>query len=103
MLSPFSNKWHQEILTEKQQKDPIIKLVYQQVTAGKKPKTSAIINIKSKAVQKYLLQVNRLAHQKGGLHQLYIDNAAGDHQVVLPVKYQAQVLHLLMMAKVIHE
>ena len=40
---------------EEQQKDPILALVYKQVTAGKKPKTSAIAKMKSKAVRKYLL------------------------------------------------
>ena len=41
---------------EEQQKDPILELVYQQVTAGAKPKTSAMAKVKSKAVRKYLLQ-----------------------------------------------
>ena len=43
-------------MKEEQQKDLILKLVYKQVTAGKKPKTSAIAKGKSKAVRKYLLQ-----------------------------------------------
>ena len=45
-----------EEMKEEQQKDPNLGLVYKQVTAGKKPKTSAITKIKSKAVRKYLLQ-----------------------------------------------
>ena len=48
-----------EEMKEEQQKDPILELIYKQVTAGKKPKTSAIAKIKSKAVRKYLLQFNR--------------------------------------------
>ena len=44
-----------EKMAEEQQKDPTLKLVYQLVTAGKKPKASAIAKIKSKAVQKYVL------------------------------------------------
>ena len=40
-----------EQMAKKQQKDPTLKLVYQLVTAGKKPK----IKIKSKSVRKYLL------------------------------------------------
>ena len=39
-----------EQLSEEQQKDPTLKLVYQLVTAGEKAKTSAIAKIKSKAV-----------------------------------------------------
>ena len=55
-------------MKEEQQKDPILKLVYKQVTTGKKPKTSAITKIKSKAVRKYLLQFNQLTLRKGVLH-----------------------------------
>ena len=53
-----------EEMKEEQQKDPILRLVYKQVTAGEKPKTSAITKIKSKAVRKYLLQFERLNLKK---------------------------------------
>ena len=56
-------------MSEKQQKDPTLELVYQLVTAGEKPKTSAIAKIKSKAMRKYLLQFNRLTLKR----VLYID------------------------------
>ena len=82
-------------MAEEQQKDPTLELVYQLVTAGEKPKTLAIAKIKSKAVQKYLLQFDRLTLKKGVLHQLYIHNDVEFHQMVLPIKYQAQVLCLL--------
>ena len=82
-------------MSEEQQKDPTLELVYQLVTAGEKPKTSAIAKIKSKAVRKYLLQFDRLTLKKGVLHRLYIHNDVEFHQMVLPIKYQAQVLHLL--------
>ena len=55
-------------MAEEQQKDPTLELVYQLVTAGEKPKTSAIAKIKSKAVRKYLLQFDRLTLKKGVLH-----------------------------------
>ena len=45
-------------MREEQQEDPILRLIYNQVTAGKKPKTSAIAKMKSKAVREYLLQFN---------------------------------------------
>ena len=51
-----------EEMKEEQQKDPILKLVYKQVTAGEKLKTS-------KAVRKYLLQFDWLTLKKGVLHQ----------------------------------
>ena len=79
-------------MAEEQQKDPTLRLVYQLVTAGEKPKTLAIAKIKSKAVRKYLLQFDRLTLKKGVLHQLYIHNDVEFHQMVLPIKFQAQVL-----------
>ena len=53
-----------EQMAEKQQKDPTLEQVYQQGTAGEKPKTLAIAKIKSKAVRKYLLQFDRLTIKK---------------------------------------
>ena len=49
-----------EEMKEEQQKDPILKLIYKQITAGEKPKISAIAKVKSKAVRKYLLQFDWL-------------------------------------------
>ena len=84
-----------EEMKEEQQKDPILRLVYKFVTAGNKPKTSAIAKMKSKAVRKYLLQFERLTLKKGVLHRLYINNDVEYHQLILPLKYQPQVLKLL--------
>ena len=84
-----------EEMKEEQQKDPILGLVYKYVTAGEKPKTSAITKMKCKAVRKYLLQFKRLTLKKGVLNQLYINNDVKYHQLILPIKYQAQVLKLL--------
>ena len=84
-----------EKMAEEQQKDPTFKLAYQWVTAGEKSKTLAIAKIRSKAVRKYLLQFNRLTMKKGVLHWLFINNDVEYHQMVLPLKYQAQVLQLL--------
>ena len=83
-----------EEMKEEQQKDPILKLIYKQVTVDKKPKTSAITKMKSKSVSKYLLQFNWLTLEKGVLHWLYINNDVEYHQLILPIKYQAQVLNL---------
>ena len=55
-------------MSEEQQKNPTLELVYQLVTAGEKPKTLAIAKIKYKAVRKYLLQFDRLTLKKGVLH-----------------------------------
>ena len=84
-----------EEMKEEQQKDPILGLVYKYVTASEKPKTSAIAKMKSKAVRKYLLQFKRLTLKKGVLRRLYINNDVEYHQLILPIKYQAQVLKQL--------
>ena len=83
-----------EEMKEEQQKDLLLKLVYKQVIAGEKLKTSTIAKVKSKAVRKYLLQFDRLTLKKGVLHHLYINNDV-EHQMILPIKYQAQVFCLL--------
>ena len=74
-----------EQMAKEQQKVPTLELEYQLVTAGEKPK----------AVRKYLFQFDRLTMKKGVLHQLYINNDVEYHQMVLPIKFQAQVLRLL--------
>ena len=84
-----------EEMKKEQQKDPILRLIYKQVTAGEKPKTSAITKMKSKAVRKYLLQFKWLTLKKGVLHQIYINNDVEYHQLILLIKYQAQMLKLL--------
>ena len=93
-VSTFEHVTPQQMAKELQE-DPTLELVYQLVTAGEMPKTLAIAKIKSKAVRKYLLQFNRLTMEKGVLHQLYINNDVEYHQMVLPIKFQAQVLQLL--------
>ena len=70
-------------------------MVYKHVTADEKLKTSAIAKVKSKAVRKYLLQFDWLTLKKGVLYRLCINNDVEYHQLILPVKYQAQVLTLL--------
>ena len=84
-----------EDMAEEQKRDSILGLICQYVTARKKLKISAISKIKSKAVQKYLLQFDRLTFKQGVLHQLYINNDVEYHQMILPLKYQAQVLQTL--------
>ena len=70
MLNSVSvlNQVTPEDIAGEQKTDPILGLVCQYVTAREKLKTSAISKIKSKAVQKYLLQLDRLTYKKGVLH-----------------------------------
>ena len=51
--------------------------------------------ILSPRLKKYLLQFKRLTFKKAVLHQLYINNDIDYHQLVLSVKYQAQVFQLI--------
>ena len=61
---PVFGKVTPEEMKEEQQKDLILKLLYKQITAGEKLKTSAITKVKSKAVRKYLLQFDQLTLKK---------------------------------------
>ena len=58
MLNAVSvlNQVTPEDMAEEQNKDPILRLLCLYITAGEKLKSSPITKIKSKAVQKYLLQ-----------------------------------------------
>ena len=57
-----------EDMVEEQKINPILGLVCQYVTTGEKLKSLAIAKIKSKAVQKYLLQFDRLTFKQGVLY-----------------------------------
>ena len=81
-----------EATAENQKRDPILRLVYPYVTATEKLKSLAITKIKSRVVWKYLLHFDRLAFKQGFLHHLYINNNVEYHQMILPIRYQAQVL-----------
>ena len=82
-------------MAEEQKRDPILGLVCQFVIAREKLESSAIAKIKSKAVRKYFLEFGRLTFKQGGLYQLYINDDVEYHQMILPVKYQAQVPQML--------
>ena len=74
-------------VTEKSQKDPIVSLVYKYVAIGAKPKPTAIANIASKSVRRYLLRFDHLTFKSGVLHWLYTTKNALYHQLVLPQIY----------------
>ena len=90
MLSALSllNQVTLEDMAEEKRKDPILRLVCLNITAGEKLKSSDITEIKSKTVQKYLLQFDRLTFKQGVLYHLYINNDVEYHQMILPIKYQ---------------
>ena len=82
-------------MAEEQKRDPILGLVCPYVTAREKWKSLAIVKIKSKVVQKYLLKFDRLTFKQGGLHCMYINNNVEYHQMIFTIKYQVQVLQML--------
>ena len=89
------NQVMSEDMVEEQKKDPIIRLVCLYVTAREKLKSLAIVKIKSNAVQKYLLQFDRLTFKQGVLHCSYMNNGVEYHQMILPIKYQVWVFQML--------
>ena len=89
------NQVTSEDMVEEQKRDSILCLVCHYVTAREILKTSAISKIKSKAVQKYLLQFDRLTFKQQVLHQLYINNDVEYYQMILPLAYQAHMLQML--------
>ena len=70
MLTSVSvlNQVTPEDMAEEQKRDSILGLVCQYVTAREKLKALAISKVKSKALQKYFLQFDRLTFKQGVLH-----------------------------------
>ena len=71
-------------MAKAQHKDSVLGLVIPYIHKGVKPKGLVIAKIKCKAVQKYLLQFDRLVLKQGVLHCIYISNDVETHQLVLP-------------------
>ena len=81
-------------MSQQQQKDNQLSLVYSMVQDGNKPSLSQIKRVKSKYVRRLLLQYDRLIIKQGVLHRLYFNNDEEYHQLVLPIKYRQQVKEL---------
>ena len=95
---PVLNQVTPEDMVEEQKKDPFLRLVCPYVTAREKLKSWAITKIKSKAVQKYLLQFDRLTFKQGVLHHFYINIDVDYHKMILPIKYQVLGFKCYLMA-----
>ena len=54
-----------------------------------------IRKIKSRPVQRYLHQFDRLAFQQGVLHRVYEQDGAKYHQLILLIEFRAQAMELL--------
>ena len=82
-------------MAKAQTKNSVLGLVILFICKGVKSKGSVISKIRCKAVCKYLLQFDQLVLKQGVLHQIYITNDIESHQLVLPLKYDEAVLHML--------
>ena len=65
------------------------------VKSGKKPMFAQIRKIKSRPVQRYLHQFDRLVFRQGVLHRVYEQDGAKYHQLTLPIEFRAQAMELL--------
>ena len=82
-------------MAEARNKDSVLGLVIPFMCKGVKPKGLVIAKIRCKAAHKYLLQFDHLVFKQGVLHQIYIINDVGTHQLLLSLKYHEAVLHML--------
>ena len=65
------------------------------VKSCKKPMLSQIRKIKSRPMQRYLHQFDRLVFRQGVLHRVYEQDGAKYHQHILPIEFRAQAMELL--------
>ena len=80
---------------EAQEEDIDISKTIHHVKSGKKPMLAQIRKIKSRPVQRYLCQFDRLVFRQGVLHRVYEQDGAKYHQLVLPIEFRAQAMELL--------
>ena len=81
-----------ESMAEHQKADGQIAPAYFAVEQDKKPSSSKIHRVRSKASRKLLLQFDRLEIKKGVLHRTYVCDEIEYHQLVLPQQFRQRVL-----------
>ena len=72
------------IMKEAQEEDVDIRKTICYVKSGRKPMLAQIRKIKSRPVQRYLQQFDRLVFHQGVLHRVYEQDWAKYHQPILP-------------------
>ena len=72
------------MMKEAQEEDVDISKIIRYVKSGKKPTLAQIRKIKSRPVQRYLHQFDRLVFRQGVLHRVYEQDGAKYHQLILP-------------------
>ena len=77
------------MMKEAQEKDVDISKTIFYIKSGKKPMLAQIRKIKSRPVQRYLCQFDRLVFRQGVLHRVYEQDGAKYHQLILLIKFRA--------------
>ena len=83
------------VMKEAQGEDVDISKTMHCVKSGRKPMLAQIRKIKSRPVQRYLCQFDRLVFRQGVLHRVYEKDGAKYHQLILPIEFRAQAMELL--------
>ena len=83
------------MMKEAQEEDVDISKTICYVKSGKKPMLAQIRKVKSRPVQRYLHQFDRLVFRQGVLHRVYEQDGAKYHQLILPIEFRAQAMELL--------
>ena len=83
------------MMKEAQEEDVDISKTICYVKSGKKPMLAQIRKVKSRPVQRYLHQFDRLVFRQGVLHRVYEQDGAKYHQLILPIEFSAQAMELL--------
>ena len=83
------------MMKEAQEEDVDISKTICYVKSGKKPMLAQIRKVKSRHVQRYLHQFDRLVFRQGVLHRVYEQDGAKYHQLILPIEFRAQAMELL--------
>ena len=83
------------MMKEAQEEDVDISKTMCYVKSGRKPTLAQIRKIKSRPVQRYLCQFDRLVFRQGVLHTVYEEDGAKYHQLILPIEFRAQPMELL--------
>ena len=83
------------MMKEAQEEDVDISKTICYVKSGKKLMLAQIRKVKSRPVQRYLHQFDRLVFRQGVLHRVYEQDGAKYHQLILPLEFRAQVMELL--------
>ena len=83
------------MMKEAQEEDVDISKTICYVKFGKKPTLAQIRKVKSRPVERYLHQFDRLVFRQGVLHRVYEQDEAKYHQLVLPIEFRVQAMELL--------